>query len=162
MIKRSLATVAVAGLTFAAPVAAFAGTDYPAPEAGVTCDSTQVAPNESFNCTVTGEGTNAALQATTSGENASIDIAGTETSADNPLVDGEASFVVTAPSVEGTIGITGLIDGEAVGTADVDVAEELSGTGFDSMPLAVGAGVLLVAGAAVVFVGARRRSAQNA
>jgi len=160
MIKRSLATLAVTGLALAVPVAAFAATDYPAPPPGLTCSTTQAAPGTTFTCTITGEdGDNAQLQTTFSGADATI--AGTVTSAAKTITAGEANFTVTAPSIEGTIGISGIINEVAFATADVDVAEELSGTGFDGMPLAVGAGVLLVAGAAVVFVGARRRSAAN-
>jgi hypothetical protein len=39
--------------------------------------------------------------------------------------------------------------------------DELSSTGFENAGLAAGAGALLVAGAATVYVAARRRSAQN-
>ncbi len=161
MITRALAAVAVAGIALAVPVTASAVT-YPADDATLECSATQVAPNESFECTITAEGaTEAQLQATTSGENASI--AGTVTSAPKDITSGTADFTVTAPSVEGTIGLTAIVDGVAVDeTATVTVAgDSLSGTGFDSTPLAIGAGVLLVAGAAVVFVAARRRSAQN-
>jgi len=160
MIRRALAAVAVAGIALAVPVTASAVT-YPADDATLECSATQVAPNESFECTITAEGaTEAQLQATTSGENASI--AGTVTSAPKDITSGTADFTVTAPSVEGTIGLTAIVDGVAVDeTATVIVSDQLSGTGFDSTPLAIGAGVLLVAGAAVVFVAARRRASQN-
>ena len=160
MIRRTLATVAVAAAALAVPVAASA-TQYPAPEPGLTCTASQVAPGESADCTITGpDGAAAQLQTTFSGADA--EIAGTVTSAAKTITDGEATFTVTAPTIEGTIGVTGIIDGVAFATASVEVAEELSSTGFDNMGLAVGAGALLVAGASVVFVAARRRSAQNA
>ena len=160
MIKRSLATIAVTGLALAVPVAAMA-TTYPAPEPTLTCDTAQAAPGTTFECIITGEdGDSAQLQTTFAGANA--EIAGTVTSAAKTVAGGEASFVVTAPSIEGTIGVTGILNQVAFDTADVEVAEELSGTGFDGMPLAIGAGALLVAGAAVVFVAARRRSNTNA
>jgi len=160
MIRRALAAVAVAGVALAVPVTASAVT-YPADDATLECSATQVAPNESFECTITAEGgTEAQLQATTAGENASI--AGTVTSAPKDITSGTADFTVTAPSVEGTIGLTAIVDGIVVDeTATVIVTDQLSVTGFDSTPLAIGAGVLLVAGAAVVFVAARRRSSQN-
>ena len=160
MIRRALAAIAVAGVALAVPVAASAVT-YPADDATLECTATQVAPGESFECTITAEGgTEAQLQATTSGENASI--AGTVTSAPKDITSGSADFTVTAPSVEGTIGLTAIVDGVVVEqTATVVVSDQLSGTGFDSLPLAIGAGVLLVGGAAVVFVAARRRSSQT-
>jgi len=159
MIKRSLATLAVAGIAFAVPVAAQA-TTYPAPVPTLTCSTAQAVPGASFQCVITGsDGDSAQLQTTFSGANA--EIAGTVTSAAKTIAGGEASFTVTAPAIEGTIGISGIINGAAFDTADVDVAAELSGTGFDSMPLAIGAAALLVAGASVVFVAARRRSAAN-
>jgi len=160
MIKRTLAVIAVTGLALAVPAAAFAGTEYPAPEPTLTCDPPQTTPGGTVDCVITGEdGDEAQLQTTFSGADAGI--AGTVTSDVKIIAGGEAAFTVTAPSIEGTIGISGILNGVAFDTADVVVAEELSATGFDSMPLAVGAGVLLVAGAAVVFVAARRRSAAN-
>lgn len=157
MIKRSLATLAVTGLAFAAPVAAFASTDYPVPPPGLTCSTAQAAPGSSFTCTVTGDpAADATLTTTFSGADAAI--AGTVTSAPRLVGATGAVFTITAPTIEGTIGISAVVGQVSAGTADVDVAEELSGTGFNGMPLAVGAGVLLVAGASVVFVAARRRS----
>ena len=162
MIRRVIATASAVFVLVAAPVAAQAGTDYPAPEAGVTCSTTQVAPGATFTCTVTGaEDASAVLQATTSCEEDAT-IAGTVTSAPKTITGGEATFTVTAPSSEDcTIAITGFIDDVSVGEATVTVAAELSGTGFDGMPLAIGAGVLLVAGASVIFVAARRRNSQH-
>jgi hypothetical protein len=161
MIKRSLAVLAVAGIALAVPATAMATTEYPAPEPTLTCSTTQAQPGTDFECIVTGdEGADAQLQTTFSGADA--EIAGTATSAVKTITGGEASFTVTAPTIEGTIGITAIVDGVPLSTsASVDVSEELSSTGFDSMPLAIGAGALLVAGAAVVFVAARRRSSQN-
>ena len=157
MIKRSLATLAVTGLAFAVPVAAFASTDYPVPPPGVTCSAAQVAPGATFTCTVTGDPVaNAVLTTTFSGADATI--AGTVNSAPRLVGATGAVFTVTAPTIEGTIGISAVVGQEPAGSVEVEVAAQLSGTGFDGTPLAVGAGVLLVAGAAVVFVAARRRS----
>lgn len=160
MFKRTIATIIVAGAAFAAPVAASA-TPYPAPDSDLTCAAAQVAPGESFGCTITGpDGASAQLQTTFSGADA--EIAGTVTSDAKTITDGEANFTVTAPTIEGVIGITALVDGVAIeSTAAVDVAAELSGTGFTGVPLAVAAGALLAAGAAVVFVAARRKSSAS-
>jgi hypothetical protein len=160
MIRRTLAVGALAAIALATPTAALA-TDYPAQEDSLTCADAQIAPGASTTCEGAGpEGADAALQATTSGANASI--AGTVTSDTKTISGGSASFTVTAPAEEGTIGITLLIDGEAVDTTSILVAEELSSTGFENTGLAVGAAVLLVAGAGAVVIGARRRSQQNA
>ncbi|WP_062530173.1 hypothetical protein [Demequina rhizosphaerae] len=167
MIARSIAATALAGAVALAPTAAFG---YGSEDAALTCSATQVTVTQQFECVGTGpEGASAALQATTSGENATF-IAGTVTSAEKTVVDGEATWTVEAPSTAGVIGFTLLVDGEAADTATVDVvadsaasgSDELSSTGFENTALAAGAGVLLVAGAATVFVAARRRASQNA
>jgi hypothetical protein len=164
MIKRLLATIAVAGLALAVPAAAFAGTEYPAPEPTLTCDTAQVALSATFACTVTGEdGATVQLQTTFDGEDAPVAIAGTVISDETTIASGEANFVVTAPGSEGTIDIVAFVDGEELSaTAAVEVVDELSGTGFDGMPLAIGAGALLAAGAAVIFIAAARRNRENA
>ena len=157
MIRRTLITVGLAAAAVALPAAAQA-TEYPAPEAGVECTPLQITPGGTIDCTVTGEGTNAQLQTTTSGDDATI--AGVVVSGNKALVDGAASFTVTAPAQEGEIGIVGLVDGQTVGSATVEVAEELSGTGFDSAPLAVGAVVLLVGGALLIVAAGKTHAAQ--
>jgi hypothetical protein len=160
MIRRTLAIGALAAVAVAAPTAAVA-TTYPAPEDALTCSATQVQPGGSFTCEIGGpDGASAQLQATTSGANASI--AGTVTSEAKTISGGSASFTVTVPGEEGTVGLTALIDGEAVDTSSVVVAEELSSTGFENMGLAIGAGALLVAGAGAVVIGARRRASADA
>ena len=169
MIARTLAATALAGAAVLVPTAAFAET-YPAPADSLTCSAAQVAPGSTFSCVFGGpNGAEAQLQATTSGDNATI--AGTVTSEVKTIADNTASFTVTAPATAGTIGVTAIIDGAAADTAAVAVVsgtgtasgsdEELSSTGFENAGLAAGAGALLVAGAATVYVAARRRSAQN-
>ncbi|WP_156165413.1 hypothetical protein [Demequina rhizosphaerae] len=164
MLARTFAAAALAGAVVLAPTAAFAE-DYPAADAALTCEATQVPVTTQFDCVGTGpDGASAVLQATTSGDNATF-IAGTVSSEAKTVVDGEVTWTVEAPSTAGTIGFTLIVDGEAVDTATVDVVagttDELSGTGFENVGLAAGAGVLLVAGAATVFVAARRRASQN-
>jgi len=164
MIRKTLAAVVVAGAAFAVPVAAVAAPAYPADSASIECSATQVETGQAFTCTVSSPdgGTNATLTADASTGTPTVAAADSATKA---LVGGEAQFTVTAPSEVSDLIISAQIDGDAVaGTLTVEVLAEgeLSGTGFDSMPLAIGAAVLLVGGAAVVFVAARRRSAQNA
>lgn len=167
MIARTFASVALAGAVVLAPTAAFAET-YPAPDDALTCSATVVDQGQTFDCTVEGpNGASAQLQTTTSGDDATI--AGTVTSAPKTIVNNVAEFTVTAPGTAGVIGISAIINGEAVDTASVSVAaatggtdEELSGTGFENAGLAIGAGVLLVAGATTVFVAGRRRANTNA
>ena len=168
MIKRSLATLAVTGLALATPAAAFAiNTDYPAPAPALSCSTAQAAPGSTFTCTATGQ-LNADAILTTDFPGATAEIAGTDTKTQalstptSNVNEGTTTFSITAPSIEGDITITLSVNQQSPDGVAVEVSSELSGTGFDSMPLAVGAGVLLVAGAAVVFVAARRRSAQNA
>ena len=166
MIKRALAALAVTGVAFAIPVAASASTDYPVPPPELTCSSAQAAPGSDFTCTLTGDpSAEATLTTTFSGADAAI--AGTVTSAPRLVGATGAVFTITAPVIEGTIGISAVVGQASAGTASVDVAlavadDGLSGTGFTGMPIAVGAGVFLVAGAAMVFVASRRRSDVNA
>lgn len=170
MIARTFASVALAGAVVLAPTAAFAET-YPAPEDALTCSATVVDQGQTFDCTVEGpNGASAQLQTTTSGDDATI--AGTVTSAPKTIVNNVAEFTVTAPGTAGVIGISAIINGEAVDTASINVAapagggngddDELARTGFENAGLAIGAGILLVAGATTVFVAGRRRANANA
>jgi hypothetical protein len=188
MIRRSVVAVAAAGvLVLATGLPGAATVAYPAPEDSLTCAAAQVPAGEVLECTIGGpDGASAQLQTTFAGEDAAI--AGTVTSAAKTIAGNIASFTVTAPSTEGIIGVTGIIDGQAVDTASVEVVVTadivegagplpgdggtstdggvetgdgvLSGTGFENSGLAIGAGALLVAGGVAVFVGARRRNNQ--
>jgi len=160
MIKRVLATVAVTGMLFVVPAVAFAASPYPAPDQTLKCSTAQAPPSTTFTCTITGTNGDAAqLQTTFDGADAAI--AGTVTSSPRTIAGGKATFTVTAPAIPGTIGISGIINQVTFDSASVDVADELSSTGFDGMPIAVGAAVLLVAGAGIIVVGARRRSRER-
>lgn len=161
MIRRVLATVAVAFAVAAVPLAAQAADPYPAPTPTVACSATQVEINATFTCTVTGEeGKPAVLQVSSS--NGDVTIAGTTTSAPKNITGGEANFTLTAPAVPSQITITATVGGVSVQTqAAVSVVDELSGTGFDNMGLLIGAVVLVVGGGAVVFATTRRRSQQK-
>ena len=170
MIRRTIAAVALAGAVALAPTAAMAAGTYPAPADSLKCSKTVTVISTTVDCTIGGpNGAAAQLQTTFAGGDATI--AGTVTSAPKTIVGNVASFTITAPGVVGTIGITGIIDGKAVDTAKVDVVTSLGGsgtgdglatTGFENTGLAIGAGALLVVGAATVFVAARRRQAQDA
>jgi len=177
MIRRTIVIAAVAAAVAAAPVAAYAAETYPAPEDSASTSTTIVAPGVSFVVTVEGPtGSLAQIQAIFPGTS-DFTIAGTVTSPVKVIANNEANFTVTAPNESGVMGITVLIDGEPVDTLSITIVaeagtgtdgaavaggDELSATGFENSGLAIGAGVLLVAGAGAVFVAARRRSAQNA
>ncbi|MFW2512336.1 hypothetical protein ACNI3K_00995 [Demequina sp. SO4-13] len=172
IIRRTLAIGAIAGLSLAAPTAAMA--TYPAPEAELTCATSQTAPGDSFACTSTGaDGDEHQLQATTAGEDASI--AGTVTSQVKVVDGGSVSWTVTPPSDQGTVGLSLIVNGVATDTATVVVAEGgdtgdgvgagtedgLAATGFDNMGLLVGAGALVVVGGGAAAFAVRRRSNQS-
>jgi len=174
MFARSFASAALAGAIVLAPTAALAtaGT-YPAPSDSLTCSATQVPVGTEFTCTGTGpDGIEVALQATTSGEDVTF-VAGTVTSPVQTITGGEATWTVQAPAQAGEIGFSLLYFDESASawtsydTATVTVVadstddDSLAATGFENAGLGAGAGVLLVAGAATVFVAARRRASQN-
>ena len=162
MIARTFASVALAGAVVLAPTAAFAET-YPAPADSLSCSATQVEVGVEVTCTVGGpNGSEAVLQVTFPGE-------GTTTYGPVTIVDNVATFTFTAPTTVGVLGVSALIDGEAVDTATINVVaadaaadDELSSTGFEIAGLAIGAGVLLVAGATTVSGAGRRRANTNA
>ncbi|WP_062465152.1 hypothetical protein [Demequina soli] len=176
MLTRTFAAATLAGVVALAPTAAMAADKYPAPANSLMCTKTTVKVGESLKCTIGGpNGHRGRLQVTSSGANVSI--AGTVTSADKVFENNLVSFDVTVPEDAGTISIAAIIDGERVDEASVAVVaatdagatgstgsstDALSGTGFENAGLAAGAGVLLVAGAATVFVAARRRQSQGA
>ena len=183
MIRRSIAVGALAAAIIAFPTAAMAE-EYPAGEASLVCDATVVTAGDEFGCkVVTDYGDEGHIQV--SSPVCDVAIAGTVTSAPKSVASGEAPYVVdTTEGCSGMLDITGYVDGEPVGVAQVQViaggvldeevveeegtlsaggvvtAEEtLSATGFESLPMAVGAGVLLLAGVGVVMVAARRTAA---
>lgn len=164
MIRKTLAAMVVAGAAVAVPVAAFAAPAYPADTAQLECTALQVETNQTLNCTVTSPdgGTDATLTVDASTGTPTVAAADSATKA---LSGNQAQFTVTAPSSVSVLTITATVDGQTVpGAVNVDVVAEgeLSGTGFDSMPLAIGAAVLLVGGAAAVYGAARRRAKQDA
>ncbi|WP_084104802.1 hypothetical protein [Demequina sp. NBRC 110056] len=159
-IRRAFAIGALAAVVAAVPTAASA--TYPDPNAAGTCSATQTVPEGTVTCTLASAGTEGYITVTTSGADASTTVAGTVTSATQSLASGSASWNVTAPNAEGTMGVSFFVDGAPVDTVTVVVAEELSATGFENMGLAVGAGALLVIGAGAVMIGARRRVSQGA
>jgi len=160
MIRRALAVGALTACAVGFPVAASA--TYPAPDADGVCSESQTVPEGTVVCTLTAAGTDGYITVTTSGANASTSVAGTVTSSTQSLASGSASWNVTAPDAEGTMGVSFYVDGAPVDTASIIVAEELSATGFENMGLAIGAGALLVAGAGAVAFGARRRQRVDA
>lgn len=180
-IRRALAVGALTAFAVGLSTTAASAT-YPAPEGSLACSVSQIEPNSTFSCDVYAEdGAQAQLQVTTSGADATI--AGTVTSAAKVVTDGSASFDVTVPEDAGTVGITAIVDGVAVDTSTVVVAEDpgtpggddaagpgdgaaagddgLAATGFENTGLAIGAGALLILGAGAVVLTARRRATQD-
>ncbi|MDN4484179.1 hypothetical protein [Demequina lignilytica] len=164
MIRKTIAALALAGAMVLAPVAAQAApVTYPASEYTITCSVTTVAAGKTFECTVTGpNGGTLELRVTLPGGKV-ITVKPTSFTTDS------ATFSLTAPSELGVLGVTAVSEGSTVGTATVDVVSASTGTdsglastGFENTGLAIGAGALLVAGAATVFVAARRRQMQDA
>ncbi len=163
MLRKTIASVALAGAITMAVAGAASAATYPAPDAALSCSVATVPTGTVFTCTVGGPNDAVAeLCATTSGDN--VAIAGTVCST-KPIVSNVAAFTVTAPSTAGTIGFSATVDDVATNTTTVAVtaaAGALATTGADNTGLALGAGALLVAGAGIVVVAARRRSSLNA
>lgn len=161
MIARTLAATALAGALVLAPTAALAAGSYPGPEDSLKCSVAQIPVSKTFTCTVGApNGATVEIHVTVPG-------AGTTIYGPVTVTNNKAVFTITAPNTVGVLGVSAVINGEAVDTASIDVVAEstdggLAGTGFENAGLAVGAGVLLVVGATTVFVAARRRQLQNA
>ncbi|MDN4490659.1 hypothetical protein QQX13_07420 [Demequina sp. SYSU T00068] len=166
MIRKTIAALALAGAIVLVPAAAQAApVTYPASEYSITCSVTQVETGRTFECTVTGPNGGTLELRVTLPNGSVLTIAPTSFTTDS------ATFSLTAPSELGVLGVTAVSEGSTVGTATVDVVststgttdtDGLASTGFENTGLAIGAGALLVAGAATVFVAARRRQLQDA
>ncbi|MEP7017890.1 MAG: hypothetical protein ABI899_07715, partial [Actinomycetota bacterium] len=69
-------------------------------------------------------------------------------------------YTLTATNASGAVVSTQTLTVHSVSAAGVAPSGQLSFTGFDGLPLAVGGGVLVLAGAGAVLVARRRKSAQ--
>lgn len=163
MVRRALLTAAAAVALVALPAAAMA---YDAPGYTTTVTDPTPAIGQAFTLTTDGQTAGEQLILTVTSDPASIGndkiaVAGSRSLAKTADADGAASWSITL-SAAGTytLAVTNAA-GQLVGDETVTVAAAtgpaLSDTGFDGMPLAIGAGALVALGAAAVVVARRRR-----
>lgn len=169
-LRRLTAAVAIAGALALAPSAAFAygANDYS--NKGTVSDTTPAAGTP-FTVTVQGPANTGVTLTITSNPasipSSAITIAGTKALTKTTNASGSVVFTVTlAQAGSFTLVATDAASGAVLSTQSVTVAGSttasgLAMTGADPMPIALGAGALVLVGAgAVVFV-ARRRSAAS-
>lgn len=175
--RRSAAAVALAAALALAPTAAFAygAADYT--NTGTVSDTTPAA-GESFTVTVQGPANTPVTLTITSNpasipDNA-ISIAGTRALTKTTSATGAAVFTVTlsqagsytlvvTDSVSGAVLSTQAVTvaGATTGTGTAAAAGNLAVTGSDSLPIALGAGALVLLGAGVaVYANKRRQDAR--
>ncbi|MFW7413871.1 hypothetical protein [Demequina sp. SO4-18] len=178
---RALLAGAATAAVLALGTATGANATYPAPEDSLSCEDAVVEPGAVFDCTISGpNGSDATLSVTTEGYDVSI--AGT-VSLTKTITNNTAVFTITLPAdADGALAIAAAIDGVPVDAAAVAVSEDgssggdgatdganagagtddnLAATGFESTGLAIAAGGLLIGGAAVLAIGARRKAGSN-
>lgn len=168
MIRRKVLIVAAAAALVLAPSAAFGygATDYT--DKGTVSDTTPTV-GQSFTVTVQGPANASVTLTITSPDSipdSAITIAGTKSLTKTTNAAGTAVFTVTL-SAAGTYTLvaTDTVSGAVLSTQAVTVAAaagttgSLATTGTDALPIALGAGALVLAGAGAVVVAARRRGA---
>lgn len=160
MIRRTIAAAGAAGVLALTPAIAFADT-YPPVSEALMCEDLELAPDESATCFVYGpEGGLAEVTFShPTGTPTAEYVAGSVT-VSGAITGTDAEFEVTAPNELGTISVTATVDGQATNAVAIAVVAEdasLPRTGFENAGLAIGAGALLVGGAAAVAIAARRR-----
>lgn len=155
MIRRIVLAVAAAVALTLVPAAAMA---YEAPGFTFSVSDATPATGIPFTAVITGA---------EPGSVVTLTITGGQVLTATANASGVATFTVTL-NAAGVYTLTATnAAGEVLGTQTVTVAAAaaaavpaLSSTGFDGMPLAVGGGVLVLAGAGAVAVARRRKSAQ--
>ncbi|UJP41002.1 peptidase [Cellulomonas palmilytica] len=167
-VRRAVASAAIVGALVLSPSAAFGygAEDYT--DTG-TASTTTPAVGQSFTITVVGPpGARVTLTITSSANipDSAIQIAGTKSLTRTADASGTAVFTVTL-SQAGTFTavVTDAESGEVLSTQTFQVAGsvaeapggELSSTGSDVLPLALGAGAVLVLGAGAVVYATKRR-----
>ncbi|MBO3088797.1 LPXTG cell wall anchor domain-containing protein [Cellulomonas dongxiuzhuiae] len=173
-ISRTVATAVLAGALALSPAVAFAygAEDYT--NTGTASDTTP-AVGESFTITVTGPANTAVVLTVTSNPtslpDSAISIAGTRSLTKNTDAAGTAVFTVTLTQPGSyTAVVTDGVSGEVLSTQTFSVAAtgpgasasaggQLSATGSNALPIALGAGALLLAGAGGVVYAKKRRQA---
>lgn len=180
MIRRAFAGLLAAALLVLAPTAAFAGITYGGEEPSATISTTNPAPGEAFTVTVEApSGTDVTLTISSDAvDDDDIQIAGTK-SLTKTAVDGQAVFSVTLTE-EAVYSIVATdADGNVIETFQVVVGDggttdtptdgataapgagggtagpALPETGATATPLIIGGAVLLLVGAAALFLARR-------
>lgn len=175
-ISRTVAAVALAGALALAPSAAFGygASDYT--NRGTASDTTP-AVGQSFTITIVGPpGARVILTITSNPAtlpDSAITLAGTRSLAKTTDATGTAVFTVTLNQPGSFTAVaTDAVSGEVLSTQTFAVsgaapgtpssAGQLSATGSNALPLALGAGALLAAGAGSIVYAKRRRAAAHA
>lgn len=179
MIRRSLISAAAAIALVVMPTVAMA---YDAPGYDTTVSDPTPAVGRAFTLMTRGAAPGAILTLTITSDpagigNDAVEIAGTKTMTKTAEADadGTVTWTVTLSAAgtyflavtdaagnllgDETVTVAGAAAGTAAGTAAGAVTPGLSDTGFDGAGLAVGAVVLIVAGAVAVFFARRRQLA---
>ena len=165
MVRRALLTAAAAAALVAFPAAAMA---YDAPGYNTTVTDPTPAIGQAFTVTTDGNAPGEQLTLTVTSNPASISndsivVAGSKALAKTADASGNVSWTVTLNAAGTyTLAITnaaGQLVGDEVVTVAAAAGPALSDTGFDGMPLVLGAGALVALGATAVVVARRRREA---
>lgn len=167
--RRVTAAVAIAGALALAPSAAFAygANDYSNKGTVSTTTPTSGTP---FTVTVQGPANTGVTLTITSNPaslpSSAITIAGTKALTKTTNASGSVVFTVTLTQAGSfTLVATDAASGAVLSTQSVTVAgstaSALPQTGSDPMPIALGAGALVLVGAGAVVFAARRRSAAS-
>ncbi len=163
MIRRVFLVFAAALALILAPSVAMA---YNAP--GFTCTVSDATPAAGVPMTVVCSGAQAGEVLTLTATRNPASTFGTKTFTATANASGVATFTLTlTPAGDYSLVVKGA-NGAVISTQTVKVLGvgtaaapgQLGRTGFDGMPLAVGGGILVLAGAGAVLISRRRRSAQ--
>lgn len=173
-IIRTVVTAAIAGALALAPTAAFAygAGDYT--NKGTASTTTPTA-GQSFTITVVGPANTPVVLTITSNPasipDSAITIAGTKSLTKTTNASGAAVFTVTLSQAGSyTAVVTDGVSGEVVSTQTFTLAAvaaaatggQLSATGSNALPIALGAGALVLMGAGGVVYANKRRQGANA
>lgn len=164
MVRRALLTAAAAAALVALPTVAMA---YDAPGYETTVSDPTPALGQAFSVVTDGNNAGEQLTLTVTSNPASIGndkivVAGSRSLAKTADENGRATWTVTLNAAGTfTLAVTNaagqLVGDETVTVAGAPAAPGLSDTGFDGLPLAIGAGALVALGATVVVIARRRR-----
>jgi hypothetical protein len=165
MIRRALLVAAAAVALILAPSVAMA---YNAPGFGSSVSDSTPAIGSPTTVTIRGGAANAGQviklvitsSASTRSMSKTADASGV--AAFTFTLTAAGTYKVEAFNAAGALVSDQVLTVASLAASAVPSSKQLSSTGFDSMPLAVGGGVLVLVGAGAVVVARRRRSAQLA